>query len=202
MAIAKAAADARFDHYICRRDDALRGRGPDEIPRMLVQGLTEGGVGADRISMVADEQQAIDAALSMARAGDQASGMTPAKLEAAIKSATSPGEFARGGGLLRDIEKQGRAAFEQVSPPTGARLASIGLPVAAVAANPSVGLPLAGGVASLVGTRTGRRLAQGMTPQQQRVAALVDAMRRQAPEMAWQAGDEYLQRLLVASGQR
>lgn len=139
---------------------------------------------------------------AMARAGDQASGMTPAKLEAAIKSATGPGEFARGGGLLRDVERQGRAAFEQVSPPTGARLASIGLPVAAVTANPSVGLPLAGGVASLVGTRTGRRLAQGMTPQQQRVAALVDAMRRQAPEMAWQAGDEYLQRLLVASGQR
>ena len=32
VAIAQAVA-GRFDHYICRRDDALRGREPEEVPR-------------------------------------------------------------------------------------------------------------------------------------------------------------------------
>ena len=70
LAIAQVAATAQFDHYICRRDDALRGRGGDEVPRLLMQGLKAGGINDDRITMIADEQHAIDAALSMARAGD------------------------------------------------------------------------------------------------------------------------------------
>ena len=70
MAIATVAASAQFDHYICRRDDALRGRGDDEIPRMLMQGLLAAGIPDDHITMIVDEQQAIEAALNMARAGD------------------------------------------------------------------------------------------------------------------------------------
>jgi hypothetical protein len=31
-AIAKVAAAARFDHYICRRDDSARGRVEDDVP--------------------------------------------------------------------------------------------------------------------------------------------------------------------------
>ena len=69
-AIAQVAAGAQFDHYVCRRDDALRGREEDEVPRMLVAELKAQGIGDDRITMIVDEQAAIEAALSMARTGD------------------------------------------------------------------------------------------------------------------------------------
>jgi len=69
----RAIADAvagRFDHYICRRDDGLRGRDGDEVPRILANALQDKGVDLADISIIADEQQAIDAALRMGRAGD------------------------------------------------------------------------------------------------------------------------------------
>jgi cyanophycin synthetase len=69
VAIARAAAGS-FDHYICRRDDALRERGPDEVPRIQAAALREAGVPEDAISVIPDEQQAIDAALNMGRQGD------------------------------------------------------------------------------------------------------------------------------------
>ena len=69
VAIANAVA-GRFDHYICRRDDALRGRDGDEVPRILSKALLAAGVPEDRISIIPEEQQAIDAALKMGRAGD------------------------------------------------------------------------------------------------------------------------------------
>ncbi len=69
-AIAEVAARARFDHVICRRDDALRGRGEEEVPRMLSAALVEYGVRPDQITVIIDEQQAIDAALRMAAPGD------------------------------------------------------------------------------------------------------------------------------------
>ncbi|MGH7630872.1 MAG: cyanophycin synthetase [Gemmatimonadales bacterium] len=59
-----------FDHYICRRDDRLRGRGPDEVPRMLRDALTAKGVPADAIDLVPDEQEAHQRALSLAEPGD------------------------------------------------------------------------------------------------------------------------------------
>ncbi|MFN0097400.1 MAG: cyanophycin synthetase [Gemmatimonadaceae bacterium] len=60
----------RFDHYICRRDDALRGRDGDEVPGMIAATLKESGVPAAKIQIIPEEQQAVDAALRMARAGD------------------------------------------------------------------------------------------------------------------------------------
>jgi cyanophycin synthetase len=69
VAIAKAAA-GHFDHYICRRDDGLRGRGPEEVPRIQAAALQAAGVRADAISVIPDEQQAIDAALHMGAPGD------------------------------------------------------------------------------------------------------------------------------------
>jgi cyanophycin synthetase len=68
-AIAKICA-GRFDHYICRRDDSLRGRRPDEIPCMLHETLLAEGVPADRAQMIPDEAESIDAALGMGRPGD------------------------------------------------------------------------------------------------------------------------------------
>ncbi len=69
-AIGAAAAAANFDHYICRRDDALRGRGYDDVPRLLVAALREAGIHDERITMIVDEVQAIDAALRMGQPGD------------------------------------------------------------------------------------------------------------------------------------
>jgi cyanophycin synthetase len=59
-----------FDHYICKADDHRRGRGEDEVPRMLREQLLEAGVDADRIEVIPDEMQAVNAALSMAQEGD------------------------------------------------------------------------------------------------------------------------------------
>jgi cyanophycin synthetase len=69
VAIARAVA-GRFDHYICRRDDNLRQRAPDEVPRIQAQALRAAGVGDTAISIIPDEQQAIEAALTMGEAGD------------------------------------------------------------------------------------------------------------------------------------
>jgi len=69
-AIGEAAAGVTFDHYICRRDDSRRGRGYDEVPQMLAAALREAGVEDERISVIVDEQEAIDASLRMAEEGD------------------------------------------------------------------------------------------------------------------------------------
>ncbi len=69
VAIAKAVA-GRFDHYICRRDDSLRDRAPDEVPRIQAQALRAAGVPDRAISIIPDEQEAVEAALRMGEAGD------------------------------------------------------------------------------------------------------------------------------------
>jgi cyanophycin synthetase len=68
-AIANAVA-GRFDHYICRRDDNLRDRAPDEVPRIQAAALSAAGVPAEAISIIPDEQEAIEAALHMGESGD------------------------------------------------------------------------------------------------------------------------------------
>jgi cyanophycin synthetase len=69
VAIAQAVA-GRFDHYICRRDDNLRNRAADEVPRIQAQALRAAGVPESAISIIPDEQDAIDAALRMGESGD------------------------------------------------------------------------------------------------------------------------------------
>jgi cyanophycin synthetase len=69
VSIANAVA-GRFDHYICRRDDALRDRAPDEVPRIQAAALRAAGVPESAISIIPDEQEAIDAALRMGQPGD------------------------------------------------------------------------------------------------------------------------------------
>jgi cyanophycin synthetase len=67
--IARLAA-GRFDHYICRRDDSLRGRAPGEVPRILAAALEANGVPRSKIQEIPDEREAIDTALRMASPGD------------------------------------------------------------------------------------------------------------------------------------
>ena len=69
VAIARAVA-GRFDHYICRRDDGLRDRAPDEVPRIQAEALRAAGVAGEAISIIPDEQAAISAALEMGQPGD------------------------------------------------------------------------------------------------------------------------------------
>jgi cyanophycin synthetase len=59
-----------FDHYIVRRDDSLRGRQPDEVPRMLRDALLNAGVPAEKIEVIPDEVTAVDHVLKMGRPGD------------------------------------------------------------------------------------------------------------------------------------
>jgi cyanophycin synthetase len=59
-----------FDLYICRRDDNLRGRGPDEVPAMLRDALVAHGVPPEQIKVLPDEQEATATALAEARAND------------------------------------------------------------------------------------------------------------------------------------
>ena len=60
----------KFDHYICRRDDTLRGRGPTEIPEMLCEALVANGVDEARVEIVPEETEATDRALHTAAPGD------------------------------------------------------------------------------------------------------------------------------------
>jgi cyanophycin synthetase len=69
IAIARAVA-GRFDHYVCRRDDNLRDRKPDEVPRIQAAALRAAGVPAEAISIIPEEQEAITAALAMGQPGD------------------------------------------------------------------------------------------------------------------------------------
>jgi cyanophycin synthetase len=69
LAIADAVA-GKFDHYVCRRDDGLRGRASDEVPLMICARLRERGVAEAQITVIPDEQEAIDHALRLAREND------------------------------------------------------------------------------------------------------------------------------------
>jgi len=59
-----------FDHYICRRDDNLRGRGGDEVPKLMKAALLAEGVKEEAISVIPQEEIAVAAALEIAEAGD------------------------------------------------------------------------------------------------------------------------------------
>jgi len=68
--VARAAAAGDFEQIIVRRDDDPRGRGPEEVPRLLQETLIAAGVPPERITVIPDEVQAIEAALRAGRRGD------------------------------------------------------------------------------------------------------------------------------------
>ncbi len=63
-------ASGHFDHYICRADDSLRGRGPDEVPKILRDQLVANGIDQDAIGIVPQEVVAVATALETAKEGD------------------------------------------------------------------------------------------------------------------------------------
>lgn len=60
----------KFDHYICRRDDGLRGRSSDEVPMMLRETLLAEGVPSEAIEMVPEEARAVQHGLDSSRRDD------------------------------------------------------------------------------------------------------------------------------------
>jgi cyanophycin synthetase len=112
VAIAQAVA-GRFDHYICRRDDALRDREPDEVPRIMAQALRRAGVPESKIAMIPDEQEAIEAALRMGAPGD----LLLVFADALVRSWKQITKFKPLGALVsRDFQQLAADAREDATP--------------------------------------------------------------------------------------
>jgi cyanophycin synthetase len=67
--IARIAAP-HFDHFVCRRDDGLRGRQGDEVPLILKRALMDAGVEEQRIEIVNEEEAAVEHAMRISAPGD------------------------------------------------------------------------------------------------------------------------------------
>ena len=131
--IARIAAPA-FSRFVLRSDDNPRGRPSDEIPNILRDELLACGVDKKAISVVPDEQQAIERALSMCEHGDlllifgdkiarcwkqivrfrddggHGHGVAPAALST-VGSLTSEGEFDGGRTRIRQ-KRRGEVVIE------------------------------------------------------------------------------------------
>ncbi|MGB0641511.1 MAG: glutamate ligase domain-containing protein, partial [Myxococcota bacterium] len=68
--IANLVADGDFAHYILRRDDRLRGRGEEEVPRMMEAVLLERGIKPEQIKVIPDEVEAVEHALELSQQDD------------------------------------------------------------------------------------------------------------------------------------
>ncbi len=60
----------QFTHFICKADINRRGRGHDEIPQLVRKYLIELGVDDANITVIADEEPAVEHALAAAEEGD------------------------------------------------------------------------------------------------------------------------------------
>ncbi len=59
-----------FTHFVCKADNNRRGRGHDELPQLTRKFLLELGVDDANITVIPDEEPAVDHALHMAEEGD------------------------------------------------------------------------------------------------------------------------------------
>lgn len=60
----------KFDRYICRRDDNPRGRGHDEVPKIIQAALIENGVDPAAIEIIPEEDKAVAHALELGEPND------------------------------------------------------------------------------------------------------------------------------------
>lgn len=96
---------------------------------------------------------------------------TPFQASKAVREATDKSAYARGGGRLRDLTAAGASTFSD-TPITGARMASIGIPLAAMSAKPMIAIPAALGIAAGALTQSGRQAAAGNTALQKIMQSL------------------------------
>jgi hypothetical protein len=120
---------------------------------------------------------------AVAKSRDNVAGLTPQKLSQAVYDATDNPAYARGaGGDLRDLAKAGTSVFQTVSPPTGARVLTLGGAVGLGALSPPAAIAGGTGLLGLVGTKTGRSLAAGTTAPQRGAQVLADALSKYTPD--------------------
>ena len=126
---------------------------------------------------------------AVAKSKDNLAGLTPQKLSQAIYDSIPDGAYARGaGGQLRDLARAGADVFQNVSPPTGARVATLGGAAIAGATHPLVAIPTGTGMLAAVATPTGRALAQGATAPQQAAQKLGAALSAAANQSKYTRG--------------
>ena len=65
-----AACLPQFTHFVCKADNNRRGRGDDEIPQLVREYLLELGVDDANITVIPEEEAAVDHALNNAEEGD------------------------------------------------------------------------------------------------------------------------------------
>lgn len=137
---------------------------------------------------------------AVAKSKDNLAGLTPQKLSQSIYDSIADPAYARGGGgPLRDLAQAGTQVFQNVSPPTGARVATLAMGGAG-ALHPTVGLPVAAGMLGLTGTQTGRRLAAGITAPQQASQRLIAALSNRIPQPVQNVGGQLITRGTVGAG--
>jgi hypothetical protein len=139
---------------------------------------------------------------AVARSKDTPGGFTAAKLSEAVASGNrglGKGSYARGGGgPLRELSNAGTATMNVRSPPTGQRLAAIGLPIVAGTAAPEFAVPAGAALLGAVGTQTGRRAMAGLTRPQLQAQAMEEAYRQRLSQPARDVTAQYLRRALVS----
>ena len=65
-----AACLPQFTHFVCKADSNRRGRGDDEVPQLVRKYLLALGVDESNITVIAEEEAAVDYALNNAEEGD------------------------------------------------------------------------------------------------------------------------------------
>jgi hypothetical protein len=120
---------------------------------------------------------------AVARSRDNAAGLTPAQLSAAVAQNLESGSYARGaGGPLRDLARAGQEVFANRTPPTGARAITAGTLGWLGATHPHLTLPaLAAPYAATVVPGL-RRAAQGTTGWQKSLQGWLDSAGNRLPQ--------------------
>lgn len=137
---------------------------------------------------------------AVAKAKLKPGGFTPFNFAQAVSEATDTGTFARGGGRMADLAKAARGSFEATEPQTGLLgVGTLGLSGAAIAAEPTIGIPLAATAAGLIGTPAGRRIAAGRVKPQLMAQALERQIKAQVPKNQRELAAQYARRLMVSS---
>ncbi|SRR5580765_1628894 len=127
---------------------------------------------------------------AMKSGGDQVGGFTPSQFSQAVRTATDKGEYAAGGGLMRDWSAPGKEIFTERNPKTGAVLGTLGALAAGgagAAAVPHLGIPALGAAAGMY--TFGRPFMRGTTPLQRYAQAAMDRVGKMTPPLVKEGVD-------------
>lgn len=113
------------------------------------------------------------------RSKSRPDGFTPEQFAQSVRDATAKGEYARGGGRLRDRADTAADVFQKRQPQTGRQVLTVGPLAAAAYAEPFTVGPLFGAATyGLYGTKLGNAFAAGNTGLQQGARSAERAVRR------------------------